>query len=126
MTGKEVSNVQRLFRKRITDFISREDNNFTKTIDVYVKNENKCVITCFLSFCGLTMKNDKDKINKLRNKNIDLFKEYIKTVLCIEDVEIFYCSKYKRNKNLIQEIGIGLNVDKEMMAAYVMLSAIER
>lgn len=126
MTGKEISNMQEFFRKKIENFVLRKDNDFLKTLDIYIKNENKGIITSFLSFYGLTVKNDKDRINRLINKNIDLFKEYIKTVLCIKDVDVFYRNRYRSNGKLTQEIAIGFDIEEEMIAAYSMLSAIEK
>lgn len=126
MTGKEISNMQEFFRKKIENFVLRKDNDFLKTLDIYIKNENKGIITGFLSFYGLTVKNDKDRINRLINKNIDLFKEYIKTVLCIKDVDVFYRNRYRSNGKLTQEIAVGFDIEEEMIAAYSMLSAIEK
>ena len=126
MTIEEYSTLNNLFKNKIKVFVVKS-NYFTNTIDVFIRRDkNQCIITCFLGFYGLTIKNDKKEINQLTIENVDKLKEYIKTVLCIKDVDVFYRNRYRSNGKLIQEIEVGFDIDEKMIAAYSMLSIIEK
>ena len=102
MTTEEYSALLNLFKNKIKAFVVKS-NYFTNTIDVFIRRDkNQCIITCFLGFYGLTIKNDK------------------------KDVDVFYRNRYRSNGKLIQEIEVGFDIDEKMIAAYSMLSAIEK